>query len=159
METVELIVYLGIAVIIGGLVIGFIAGIDTQQIYSAIQNMFTRDETVRYTRVDHTEIAPTIYNAWRHCGYGQREYELIISLENLTATDPPITKQHLFDYYYKFNLCHSIQSADYHDLTDNRCGTREDMEIINDEIEAPALISIKCNPNADDYKLIINRLD
>jgi hypothetical protein len=139
MQTVELIVYLGIAVIIGGLVLGFIIGIDTEDVYNALKSMLYREEKVSYQSVDSSDLAPVIYSAWRECGYGQKDYELIISLKS----GDNVTKEYLFDSYRKFNLCYSIQSAD------NDCGNREDLTLDPELINSPALLMITCNSSTE----------
>ncbi len=134
MQTVELVVFIGIAVIVGGLIIGFIAGIDTEGLYDSMKRIFLLEETARYANVDADEFASAAYSAWRECGYGQRDHERIVSLRG----EEEVTKEKMFQWYTKFNLCHSIQSA-YHE-----CGNREDIEM-PDSITPPALIRIACN--------------
>ncbi len=142
MEAIELVVFIGVAIIIGGLIIGFITGIDTQQIYSAMKKLFLPEEAVRYTSVDADEMAPALYKVWRECGYGQRDHEQALSLRG----DTPVNKQAIFQWYTKFNLCHSIQSATYD------CGNREDIEM-PETITPPALLRVTCNTNTE--KLVI----
>lgn len=139
MQTVELIVYLGIAVIIGGLVLAFIIGIDTEDVYNALKKMLYREEKVSYQSVDSKDLAPVIYGAWRECGYGQKDYELIISLKS----GDNVTKEYLFDSYRKFNLCYSIQSEA------NNCGNREDLTLYPETINPPALLMITCNSSTN----------
>ena len=139
MQTVELIVYLGIAVVIGGLVLTFIIGIDTEDVYNALKKMLYRQEKVSYQSVTSSDLAPVIYSAWRECNYGQKDYELIISLKS----GDNITKKYLFDSYRKFNLCYSIQSAD------NDCGNREDLILNPENINSPALLMITCNSSTE----------
>ncbi len=144
METVEIVVYIGVAVILGGLVIGFIVDIDTEGIYESVRGTFAGESSIGYTSVDADEMASTAFRVWNECGLGQRDYELVVSLEG----EDDLTKQRLFDWYEKFNLCHSIQSETYD------CGNREDVEL--DDIEPPALTSISCNSTIE--KLIIEEI-
>lgn len=146
METIELITYIAVAIMIGGLIIMFITDIQVDDVYTAMRSMLQRDETLRFSNVDAADVAPKAFNVWRQCGYGQREGELVISLREGNTID----KAYLFQHYKKYNLCFSIQSAD-HD-----CGTREDLSLNPEEIEGPALLNIRCD--TENTQLIIEEI-
>ncbi len=146
METIELITYLAIVIMIGGLIIVFITDIQVEDIYSTLRKMLQRDETLRFRNVESAEVAPVAFNVWRECGYGQREGELIISLRSGSN----ITKEYLFSHYEKYNLCYSIQSREYN------CGAREDLVLQPELITPPTLLRISCN--TENLTLVIEEI-
>ena len=134
MEAVEIIVYLSVAVVIGGMIIAFLVGMDGGSIYGAISNIFNREPEVSFRSVDEIEFAPVVFNLWKSCNYGLVNETLVVSLK----ANNEITNETLFDSFKKHNLCYTIQSGG------NDCGDREDV-YLPENIDGPALVEIFCD--------------
>ena len=142
MQTVEIIVYMSIAVIVGGLVIGFLVGMDTQSMYSTLSGLFNREPEVRYRNLEAHEVAPAVFNLWESCGFGEFNETLIVGLTG----DQDLNKTVLFQSVIRYNLCHSLQwneSVDQPEI-DVRCGDRDDVELSGD-ISPDTLLVIQCD--------------
>ena len=133
METVEIIAYFVVAIIIGGLLILFISGINPEDIYKSLREMVFPEKSIKYENIDSKELALAAYNLWDQCGLGIRDMSLTLYVKS----GPQINKSMLFSTYNKLNLCYSIQSKN------QSCGNREDV-IINDSIMPPALVTLSC---------------
>ncbi len=134
METPEIVVYLVITVIIGGLIIGFIAGMNTTQMYDAVRNVFVSEDRVSFDSVSSGEFSRAVFNFWESCNHGLMSDELVLSLEGESS----VSKESLFNSFKRLNLCYTIQSEGYD------CGSREDVSF-DEEIEPPAIIRLTCN--------------
>jgi len=136
MQTVEVVVYIGVAIIIGGLIIMFIAGINPNKMYDKIQKVFTGEKTLKYDKITSDELAITAYKVWEDCGFGAQNSSLTVYVEDSNST----TIADLFKTYVKLNLCYSIHSES------NNCGSEEDVVLYPEPLTGPAVVTISCNP-------------
>lgn len=139
MEAIEIVVFVGITVIVGGLFLGFLVDWNTNQTYNSIKSIVLKDKTeITQKKITKDEFVNILYNTWEECGYGELEinktYYIKDSLDQ--TQDNEITKEEVFEKLKKINLCDTLQSED------NDCGTREDLDM--DDIDLPALVTIKC---------------
>jgi len=134
MEVVEIVVYIGIAVIIGGFVLTFLLDWDVQQTYNDVKNIVFKehDAEVGYKKVDKMGFMAELHHAWQDCGFGM----LNKSVSFYVSEEGELTKEELFSELKKLNYCRSLQSAEF------ECGTREDLEM--DDITLPAVIKAEC---------------
>ena len=142
MEVVEIIVYIGIAVIVGGIVLTFLLDWDVQQTYEDVKGIVFKehDAQVGYKKVDKIGFMAELHNAWQDCGFGM----LNKSVTFYVSEEGELTKEDIFIELKKLNYCRSLQSAEY------ECGTREDLEM--DDIDLPAVINAKC----EEEKLVLS---
>lgn len=141
METVEIIVYLVIALIVGALVVMFIGGWDAKQTYADLKRVMRGGSPDDYEKVTSTELPAAIIRLWDGCGLGTTNMSKTVYVTDNVA----INKTMLFAYFKAANLCKSLQSAE------NSCGAREDM--LFDNTTAPVLLRMSCDPTQE--KLII----
>ncbi len=134
MQTVEIIVFLFAAIIVGGLIILFISDIDTNEVMDVLKNAAFPEKELQYQKIESNELADIAYNLWEKCEFGSKEMSLTV----FVSSGQQINKNMLFDAYKKINLCYSIQSKS------QLCGNREDVIIKNDFINPPALVSLTC---------------
>ena len=134
MEAVEMIVYIGIAVLIGGVLITFLLDWDVQKTYEDVKSIVFKehDAKVGYKKVDKLGFMAELHNAWQDCGFGM----LNKSVTFYVHEEGELTKEDIFTELKKLNYCRSLQSEEF------ECGTREDLEM--DDIPLPAVINAKC---------------
>lgn len=142
MEVVEIVVYIGIAVLIGGFLLTFLLDWDVEQTYNDVKSIVFKehDAQVGYKRVDKIGFMAELHNAWQDCGFGM----LNKSVSFYVNDEGELTKEDIFTELKKLNYCRSLQSAEY------ECGTREDLEM--DDIVLPAVINARC----EDEKLMLS---
>jgi hypothetical protein len=134
MEVVEIVVYIGIAVLIGGFVLTFLLDWDVQDTYEDVQNIVFQqyDTEVGFKKVDKLGFMAELYTAWQDCGFGM----LNKSVSFYVTEEGELTKEEIFTELKKLNYCRSLQSEEF------ECGTREDLEM--DDIALPAVIKAEC---------------
>ncbi len=132
MEAVEILVFLGFAVLLGVLVIGFLAGWDYMRTYRDFRKMMGEDPVQGLQKVDKTEFASKLYDFFVDC----RESGVNTSMSLYLADSGIFTKPELFGIYSELGWCSTIQSAG------NSCGTREDVDM--PDIVLPKVVKINC---------------
>lgn len=142
METIEVIVYLLLSVILGGLIIAFISGWDAQGTLKNMQHLFSEPSVNDYEQMTAQEFPGRVLAFWDACGKGSIEKNATFYLKDSVT----INKAFLFSAVKQSNLCLSLQSVD------QGCGQTEDVEM--NDIQGPAIIRIECNPESK--KLIIS---
>ncbi len=132
MEAVEILVFLGFAVLLGGLVLGFIAGWDYMTAYRDFQKMMGNDPVKGFEKVDKTGFATRLYDFFDECSKSGLNMTLTLYL----ADSGNLTKTGLFGLYSELGWCSVIQSRE------NSCGTREDVDMA--DIALPKVVKINC---------------
>lgn len=145
MEVVEIVVFLTITIIIGGMVILFVADIDEEGIYSSFSQMLYGGESTSYEQANEERFARAAFQTWRECGQGAQEQELVITY----AGEEDMDEAKMFEYIRKFNLCYTLQSGH------NNCGTRQDTEF-SETITPGSTVILRCN--ADEEVLQISSI-
>lgn len=140
MEAIEIVVFLSIAIIVGGLVLGFLTDWDYLKTYGAFKKLMAGDESLGFSKVDKHQFAGKLYEFFQDCV--SREENLSMSL--YLKDNGTFTKKELFDVYKGFGWCDTIQSAQ------NDCGTREDLTMA--DLTLPRVVSISCS----DYTLTVS---
>lgn len=135
METIELVIYFFVAVVIGSLIVGFIGGWNVQETYSGFQRLFGQEEVSAYEQVTLAQVPGTIIEVWDECGFGALAFNKTISVSDAGN----LNKTGLFLTIQEYNLCKSLQS------NASGCGTREDVVDFM-PIQTPAIIKISCDP-------------
>lgn len=135
MEVVEIVVYIGIAVIIGGFVLTFLLDWDVQQTFNDVKSIVFKehDAEVGYRKVDKMGFVAELHHAWQDCGFGM----LNKSVSFYVSEEGELTKEEIFAELKKLNYCRSLQSEEF------ECGTREDLEM--DDVVLPAVIKAECS--------------
>ena len=129
MDTVEIVVYLFVAVIIGGLVLFATYELASQNITDELQNQL--DDTVGFAVVESQEnLAEYLFSVWSECDFGANTMNVTFQY-----TGETLTKEELFEEVQRLNVCRSLSSQEFN------CGEREDL--INDEIE-PGIKTAVC---------------
>src|SRR5690348_16296468 len=107
METVEIIVYIGIALVIGGLILSFVAHIDPGGIYSAVRGSISGGDNIKFQKVDEPTFATMSYQVWQQCGFGVQDKVVTLYVTGTGTLD----RTALFTTYKKLNFCTTIQSG------------------------------------------------
>jgi len=134
MEAIEVMVFITIAIIVGGMVIGFVLDWDFEGTYNSLQKIISGDSTPSFTEVNPDTFIQEVLRFWKFCGYG--ELNDTLSIYVLEEGVPSLDKPLLFEKLKKFNICNSLQSAA------NDCGVREDVEM--GTITLPAVVTLEC---------------
>ncbi len=137
METVEIIAYIVVALIIGGFIIVFTAGINPNDIFKSLKAMVFPEKEVKYESIDSEDLPLKAFNLWEKCGLGIKDMELVLYVKSGSQ----INKSMLFSTYKKLNLCDSIQSKN------QSCGKQENVIIEKDIVIPPAVIKLACKSN------------
>jgi len=138
MDTAEIVVYLGIAVIIGGLMLVFVGRFNTDRTYNTVENAFNRNEMEEFYTLDKTTLTPTIYKLWEKCGLGTTTGNMTF----MYTGDGSTNKTEIFDQIQLVSLCRSFSSLS------EGCGEREDLDvqIESGNIEPNRIYSARCEP-------------
>ena len=134
METIEMIVYLTVAIITGILFIGFLSDWQFEKTYSQLSGIVLGEQKQSFKQVGREEFIAEMYSFWQGCGYGQENASLRLYLKE----NGNLTKSAIFSSIKNLSLCETMQSLE------NSCGSREDM-IFSGEIELPSVIKLSCN--------------
>jgi hypothetical protein len=134
METIEVVIYIFLAVVVGGLLIGFVTGWDATQTFDAMKSLFSGDRTLVYEKVTAAQLPASALAVWEECGLGSTELKKTVYLTD-TVT---ITKAALFETFKRSDVCKTIQSAA------EGCGSKEDVNMST--LQGPAALTIRCDP-------------
>lgn len=140
METVEIVVYLSVAVIVGSLMIAFIAGWDAKGTYEGFKDLFGQGDVADYEQIPVEQMARVALEVWDACGLGTTNFTKTIYVTGSGTYD----KTDLFTTVKQYDLCRSLQSSDF------SCGTKEDVQFIS-TLAIPTVVSVRC----ENGKLVI----
>jgi hypothetical protein len=138
METVEVIVYIAIALIAGMLMLSFIRTTD----FSRIKLWPDKDAEPEFRKVDIEGFVSDAVVFWKECGLGEKDSTLRLHVSGQSQLD----KSAFFSYIKKANLCSTLESAE------EECGMRETVEF-NSTINLPGVVRLTCNSSTQ--KLVI----
>jgi hypothetical protein len=137
METIEIIVYTAIALIVVSMGLSFILGLDAKQYYDDFSKTFGNKQELEYKKVSPQSFVKELYLVWDKCGKGEIELSQSVYVVEDDTTDE-ITKEFIFDQLKKINYCSQLQSEEF------ECGSSEDLTI-DDDFNLPAVIKISCS--------------
>lgn len=135
METVEIVVYMSIAIMVGVLFIGFITGFDFQHIGQELHKVFFGSEKSSFEKVPTDEFGQSLLSFWESCNEGGTSLNATFYVDGEGAVDKAV----IFAPLKKYNLCYTLQSAE------QDCGYREDVVLPEGGITAPALLRATCD--------------
>ena len=149
METVEILIYMVVALLIGAMVVTFVANTETEVIYEQVRSFFFPSDNMEFDRVYREDLPMTIFNLWRDCGYGAMDANYTIYAYDNLNYQLHINHSTLFDFYLKYNMCNSLRSES------NDCGVGENVEIYNttsndpnETIKGSQILLIQCNASS-----------
>jgi hypothetical protein len=137
METVEVIVYMVVALAIGVLMLQFLTSWDYRRPLEGIKQIFSKEKKVEFKTVDSDEFVAELYNLWQTCGFGEVDKQQTLYVNDKGG----LNKSMLFAKIRKLNLCNSLQSAMY------SCGSLEQVKNFPN-ITLPHIIRVECNSTA-----------
>jgi hypothetical protein len=135
METIEIIVYIAIAVIAGGMVLLFVSGISPTDMYNGIRRAFVGETRLTYEEVDDVAFPSTAYAVWERCGFGVQALNNTVYVKGTGVMD----RARLFATLKKLNFCSTIQSGA------EGCGSREDV-VFASAFTLPTIVRVECDP-------------
>lgn len=136
MQAAEIAVFIGVAVIVSGLLLGFLTDFSFQDVYESFREIFDEEEIQTYTKVDKIGFIMEVYKTWEDCGLGEVDTKRVINIENTEVNKQVLSKEFIFTELKKINYCKTLQSKEFD------CGNREDL--IMEDIDLPALVTLKC---------------
>ena len=141
METIEIVIYTGIALIVGVLILGFVLDIEPNELVDSFSTLISgeSDNQIQYKKVEPPALISTIYNLWEECGKGEIELEQTVYVI-ADDTTSKISKSFIFEKLKQINYCTQLQSEEYD------CGSKEDLKL-SKTISLPAVIKITCDSN------------
>jgi len=132
METIEILIYLGIAILVGALIMGFIQGWDYKSSFKDMKKLAMDEEDGEFEKVEPNAFAGKLQTVFKECTSRGENMSARYYLEG----EGFFNKSHLFDIYKDLGWCEIIQSAN------ESCGAREDL--IMQPIELPKVIRVNC---------------
>jgi len=147
MESVEVVVYLAIAVILGGLVIAFVAGWDAGGAYDGVKSLFGADEPKDYEKIESAQLSRAAVELWKACGLGSTAMNKTVYITDTGA----IGKSLLFDGVKRYGLCKTLQYAAY---SPGGCGAADDVDWMTAATAGPTVLQLACNPASK--KLVVS---
>jgi len=133
MDTVEIVVYLLVATIIGGLILYVTYDMVNQDIVGEIEGQL--EDNLGFEVVNNETVGQHLFQIWQECDFGASEDNFTFQYEGQSTS-----KEDLFAEIKRLNLCRSLSS----EL--NACGEREDLmiNISSGEIEA-GILNAQCS--------------
>ena len=128
MEVIELVVYVFVAVMLGGLVLFMVSSVDESSVEEAFNNALTKEETS--TQVSINEFYGVVLSLVDAC----REESVVRTV--VVQEEGVVSKEEFFVLIKQASLCSDVQSA----ILD--CGVREDVDDF--VVEVPAIITFSC---------------
>ena len=110
MESVEIVVYLIVAIVIGGMMITFLTSWDIRQTYHNIKDAIKGDDTVGYEEVDKPELVSAALRLWESCGYGEIDKSVAVLLKDDDPAKAPLDSAYVLDIAKKLNIERSINA-------------------------------------------------
>jgi hypothetical protein len=143
METLEIVVYIIVAVAVGGLIVFFLNRADIIGISDEVGDRVLNERKFEFKTVDWDGFYQEVFAFWKKHQFSEGKAEMILFLNEQGRLD----KLHFFDTVRKGNLCRTLQSRSFD------CGTREDVSLST--VELPQVIRVQY----ENETLIINEAD
>lgn len=137
METIEIIVYFSLSVILGAIILNFIGAIDAEKIYGSLKEQFSSDEKLKFVELTKEEFVSTTVKFWEQNAMCMMDATLVVYVKNDIAVDS-LHKAYLFEKVKSIHMCSVLQSKD------NDCGTQENV-VFTDIIPLPKIVSLSCD--------------
>jgi|APSaa5957512576_1039674.scaffolds.fasta_scaffold51234_2 hypothetical protein len=137
METVEIIVYIFIAIIVAGSLAAMLKTIDHKEQYQTYVKTFKNDDGNIF-KIDSTQFAGEVAKRWEDCRFGMdnKTYSVFVT-DNST-----LTREDIILEFKRVDKCNVID-----------CYNRKNGFILENNITTPKIINIRCFNNS----LIINK--
>lgn len=127
METVEIIVFFAVAVIAGGLVVGFISDWNYWDVFDFMKQDTVNLEFEELTKEEFVGKLPVIL----------KQCEAPVQVDYYVKGSGEFTKADLFSLVKALNWCKTIQS------NEQSCGVRENV-VFNRKIILPEVVTVRC---------------
>ncbi|MBW2990111.1 hypothetical protein KY348_00225 [Candidatus Woesearchaeota archaeon] len=132
METVEIIVFIVFAFMVGFLILGVVTGWDFGKYNEGLKKVFSGGEGGDFKKTSKEEFAAEVYSFFQEC----KDKGTNISTSFYLKEEGSFSKQELFQVYKGFGWCKSIQSLE------NECGQREDVTM--QDLQLPRVVRLEC---------------
>ena len=132
METIEVLVYITVAIVGGVLLINIIKSADLKELYEGMIKK-KEPEVPKTIKSMKSDFAERLMNKWKDCGYGELNREYAIYVED----NGTITREEIFTGIEKLNMCDTIG-----------CHNQTTLLAMLDIIAIPKIINIKCLNNS-----------
>ena len=131
-QSVELIVFLGIGMILLALMTGFIYMWNIKEDVGSTLSLYEGNRTDIGIKMDVVAFMAQARDYWDYCNHSSAPTNRTMYV----SSNGTLNKTVLFDYYKSLSWCSSIQSVN------QSCGRREDVNI--SDIALPAVVHISC---------------
>jgi hypothetical protein len=136
-ESVELMVFLGVGIVLLSLFTYFIYQWNVKDDVDALKGLYADEHGKEALKVDKITLMTKAREFWDECNHtwinSTRTYYVF---NDAKAAEGSINRSDMFDYYKSLSWCKSIQSVN------QSCGSREDINITS--IVLPSLIRLSC---------------
>ncbi|MBW2990407.1 hypothetical protein KY348_01745 [Candidatus Woesearchaeota archaeon] len=137
METVEIVVYITIVLIIGVLIFIFIRTAGFEETYDDIRG--EKPEEGIYQKVDKVGFVSELISFWQNCGLGDIDKTMTVYVKD----EGDLDKAFVFSTIKKINHCNTLQSVS------EDCGSKEQV-VFNTPITLPHVIRLECDSSSEE---------
>jgi hypothetical protein len=134
MDTVEVVVYMSIAVIIGAMVLVAVGKFSASDAYDRIRGLFDPEDT-KFAQVDNETLPPLLFRTWEGCGLGTISKNVTFKYSGATPTDSVL----IFREIKRLNLCDTFSDVS------QTCGKRNDL-VMPVPVEDGRIYTASCDP-------------
>lgn len=138
--SVELIVFLGIGMILLGLITAFVYDWDFSKDVDTLKEMYGETKAPLQIKMNKQEFITRAREFWDYCNHSYvnetKAYYVYNEEANLEGS---ITKEDMFSQYKSLGWCKNIQSVNL------SCGTREDVNMT--QVLLPRIVRLRCENN------------
>jgi hypothetical protein len=131
MEAVEIMIYLGVAMLIGGMIFLFVAKTDYGGFY---ENLRGEKEKQEFRKVTSEGFVLEAVAFWESCGQGSVSRNQSIMIEGSGQMNNTIFTERLL----KLNYCNTLQIAT------EGCGNKDQLELT--PFDLPRVVRMECDP-------------
>lgn len=143
MEAVELVVYIAVAVLIGGMILFVTQEMANPDSFKKIKNILSQEKEITFQEVNKEALSEFIFAVWEECDQGLSNFTVTIQYTGSDAT-----KEEVFFDIKRLRLCNTLSSQE------QGCGSREDLSInTQSETVTPGIRTLTCDNVVE--KLII----
>jgi hypothetical protein len=134
MQTVEIIVYLALAVMVGVMLLQFLTKWDIVDTYDKLSDILTGSDEPEFATVDRDEFIGQAVAFWQSCGLGEIDKTLTLFVQDQGT----LNANFFFQRVKKLNMCDSLQSVNH------QCGKRTNV-VFTGDVQLPHIVMLRCD--------------
>lgn len=147
MESIERIIYLSLTIVVGVMLLGFLASLGGSGLYEGLKGIVSQEDRLTLKEATKEEFVSMTIRFWEQSAMCMKNETLTVYVKNATPVSDEINKTYLFDNIKRIHMCMILQSAE------NDCGTREHVRFVA-PIGLPSIVRLECDPISQNLTII-----